>query len=64
MLSVMLRMCRPIFLSGKVVVLYSELFVSKVITEFESKCVYVAALIKKRCYWTKGVPGDLIDTKF
>ena len=24
-------------------------------------CVYTAALIKKRKYWPKGVPGDAID---
>ena len=26
--------------------------------------MYAVALIKKRRYWPKGVPGDLIDTHF
>ena len=60
----MLIMCRPIFGSGKDVVLDSVFFVNKFITELEAKGVYAAALIKKRHYWPKGVPGDLIGTQF
>ena len=60
----MLRMCRSIFGSGKDVVFNSEFFVLKVITELKSKGVHVASLIKKRRYWPKGVPCDLIDTRF
>ena len=26
--------------------------------------MYAGALIKKRCYWPKGFPGDLIDNHF
>ena len=37
---------------------------SKGITALESIGVYAAALIKKRSYWPKGVPVDLIDTQF
>ena len=58
----MLRMCRPIFGSDKAVVLDSVFCVAKGITQLESKGVYVASLTKKRRYWPKGVPGDLIDT--
>ena len=36
----------------------------KGITNLEAKGVYVGSLIKKRCYWLKEVPGDLIDTHF
>ena len=57
-------MCRPIFGSGKAVVLDSGFCVAKGITDLEDKGVYVAALIKKRRYWPKGVPGDLIDNHF
>ena len=57
-------MCRPIFVSKKAVVLGSVFFVAKVITELETKGVYVAALTKKRYYCLKGVPGDIIDTHF
>ena len=60
----MLRMCRPIFGSEKDVVLDSGFFVAKGITELKAKGVHAASLIKKRHYWTKGVPGDLIDTHF
>ena len=45
-------------------VLGSVFCVAKGITELEAKGVYVAALIKKRHYCPKGVPGDLIDTRF
>ena len=60
----MLRMCRPIFGSGKAVLLDSGFCVAKGITELEAKGAYAEYLIKKRCYWPKGVPGDLIDTHF
>ena len=60
----MLRMCGPIFGSGKTVVLYSGFCVAKGITELKAKGVYVAYLIKKRRYWPKRDPGDFIDTHF
>ena len=60
----MLRMCRPIFVSGKAVVLDSVLCVPKGITEIEAKGVFAADLINKQSYWPKVVPGDLIDTQF
>ena len=43
----MLRICGPIFVSEKDVVLESGLCVAKGIIELESKVVYVAALNKK-----------------
>ena len=60
----MLRMCEPIFLTGKYVVLDSGFFVSKGITALLEVGVYAAALIKKQKYWPKGVPGDAIDEYF
>ena len=60
----MLRMYRPIFVSGKAVVLYSGYSVAKYITELKSKGVYAVALAKKRCCCLKGFPGDLIDNHF
>ena len=48
--SLLSRMCRTIFGSGKAVVLDSDFFVAKGITELESKGVYEIALIKKRRY--------------
>ena len=60
----MLRVCRHIFVSGKDVVLDSEFFVSKFITQLEAKGVYVVDMIKQRRYWPKVVTVDLIDTNF
>ena len=57
-------MCRPIFGSGKAIVLDSRFFVAKGITEIKSKGVYVADMIDNWCYWTKVVPGDLIGAYF
>ena len=45
-------------------VLGSVFCVAKGIIELKSKGVYVVALIKKRRYWPKVFPGDLIDTYF
>ena len=58
----MLRMYKPIFGTGKAVVLGSVLYVAKGIIKLESKDVHTGALTKKRHYWPKGVPEDLIDT--
>ena len=60
----MLRMRGPIFVSGKDVVLDSDFCVAKSITEPEDKGVYAGARIKKRCYWPKLGPGDLIGNHF
>ena len=40
---------------------YSGFCVSKGILEFESRFMYVGALIKKRQYWPNNVSGDEID---
>ena len=45
-------------------VLYSELCVAKGITNIESKDVYAGDLTKKKCYWKKEVPGEIIDSIF
>ena len=62
MISLMLQICVPIFGSCKYFVLGSGFFFAKGITELKSNGVYAAALIKKWCYWTKGIPGGLLDT--
>ena len=59
----MLRMCDPIFSTGKCVVLGSGFCVSKGITALLEFGAYAALLIKKRKYWPKGVTGDTIDHK-
>ena len=63
-LSLVIRMCIPIFGSGKFVVSDSGVLVDEGIKELEVKGVYVVALIKKQRYWPNVVPGDLIDTHF
>ena len=62
--SLMLKKCKPIFGTGKAVILESGFCVTKDINEKEAKGFYVGYLIKKRCYWPKGVPINLIDTHF
>ena len=62
--SLMLRMCRPIFVSDKAIVLDNVFCVAKGITDIKAKDIYATALIKKRHYWPKGVPSYLIDTNF
>ena len=57
MLSLMLRMCIPIFGSDKAYVLDILFCIDKGTTELEAKGVYAADLIKKRHYFPKGVPG-------
>ena len=42
----------------------SGFFVSRGIVELERKGMYGASLIKKKNYWTKGVPGAAIATHF
>ena len=64
MVSLMLMMCRHIFGSGKDVVLDSAFCVTKGITYLKARGFYVSALINKRHYCPKGVPGDLIGNHF
>ena len=58
----MLIICRPIFGSGKAVVLDDGFFVDKGVTNLEDKGIYEAYISRKRRYYQKGVPEDLIDT--
>ena len=60
----MLRMCKPIFSTGKCFLLDSGFFVSKGVTTLLEFGVYASALIKKRKLWPKGVTGDAIDQYF
>ena len=64
MVILLLRVCRPIFGSGKAIALDSGFCVTEVITDLKSKGVYAEYLIKKWYYCPKGVPGHLIDTNF
>jgi hypothetical protein len=62
--GLLLRLTAPIWATGKVVVLDSGFCVLKAITELQKVGVYSSALIKKRRYWPKGIPGDDIKAYF
>lgn len=62
--GLLLRMTRPIWYKGFVVVLDSGFCVLKGIVELAKKGVYGAALIKKRRYWPKYIKGDAIIDHF
>ena len=64
MACLMLRIFRPIFGSGKAVVLENVLCVAKGIIDLKAKYVYAGAMIKENSYWPKIFPGELIDTHF
>jgi hypothetical protein len=62
--GLMLRLTRPIWHTGKHVVMDSGFCVLKGIIEMRKKGVFGAALIKKRRYWPKFIPGDELDRHF
>ncbi len=58
----MMRMCEPIFGSAKIVTMDSGFCVAKGITKLAENGVFGQALVKKRKYWPRYVPGDMIDS--
>ena len=62
--GLLLRMLKPIYSTGKVVVLDSGFCVVKGIIELIKRGVFAAALIKKRRYWPRYVRGDEIREHF
>jgi Transposase IS4 len=62
--SLLLRLCETIFQAGKVVVLDSGFCVLAGIIALRQMGVYASAMIKKRRYWPKNVPGDDIQAHF
>ena len=60
----MMLMFKMLYGTGKAVVRYSGLCVSRDIAELEHKGVYRASLMKKKYYCPKGVPGAAIDAHF
>lgn len=61
--GLLLRLCKSIYSRGFVVILDSGFCVLRGIVELRKKGVFAAAVIKKRKYWPKHVPGDAIDEK-
>ena len=45
-------------------ILESGFCVLEDLIELRKVGVFVGALIKKKCYWTKHIKGDMIDTHF
>ena len=62
--GLLLRMLRAYHHTGRYVVLDSGFCVLKAIVDLQKVGVYSAALIKKRKYWPKGVPGEAMQSHF
>lgn len=62
--GLLLRLTRPIWNTGKVVILDSGFCVLKGLVELKKKGVFASALIKKRRFWPKGVDGNAITSHF
>ena len=60
----LLRLTEPVWGSGRVFVLDSGFCVLQAIVELRKKGLFAAALIKKRRYWPKYIPGDSILAHF
>ena len=56
--GLLLRLCKGIFGTGKVVILDSGFCVLKAIIELKKMGIYASAMIKKRRYWPKYVKGE------
>lgn len=54
-------MCAPIAGSGKVVILDSGFCVLQGLVELKKKGIFASAVIKKRRFWPKHVPGEAMD---
>ena len=61
--GLLLRLCKHLFTTGKVVVLDSGFSVLQGLIELQKKGVFAAAVAKKRRYWPKYVLGDVIDNR-
>ena len=57
----LLELCKSLYSSGKVIVLDSGFCVLEALIELRKKGVFAHAVIKKRRYWPKFVPGDDIN---
>ena len=54
-------MLKSYFGAGKYVILDSAVGVLEALVELKQQGIYSCALIKKRCFWPSGVPGNAID---
>jgi hypothetical protein len=58
--GLLLRLCKGIFSTGKVVILGSGFCVLQALIELKKKGVFASAMIKKRRYWPKHIKGEEI----
>ena len=63
-MGTLLRLTEPVWGSDRVFVLDSGFCVLQAIVELRKKGLFAAALIKKRRYWPKYIPGDSILAHF
>ena len=61
--GLLLRLCMSIYHTGRVVILDSGFCVLQGLIELRKRGVYASAVIKKRRYWPKHVPGKAMDDK-
>ena len=62
--SLLLRLTKKLWGTGKVVVLDSGFCVLQGLIELKKKGVFAASLIKKRRYWPKYIEGDKLKAHF
>jgi len=62
--GLLLRLCRPLFGTGKLVVLDSGFCVLQALVELQKNGVFASALIKKRRYWPKHVDAETVQSYF
>ena len=62
--NLLLRLCKSLYISGKVVILESGFCVLEGLIELRKVGVFAGAIIKKRLYWPKHIKRDMIDTHF
>jgi hypothetical protein len=58
--GLLLQITKPIWNTGKVIILDSAFCVLKGLIELKKKGLYAAALVKKRRYWPRYICGDKI----
>ena len=59
--GLLLRLCKNIYASGKIVILDSGFSVLAALVELKKMGVYASAVAKKRRYWPKYVPGAAME---
>ena len=64
MVSLMLKLFKPLFDIGNYVVLYSSFFIAKGINKIETKHLHAGYFINNQFYWPKEFPRDRLQPHF